>query len=102
MVQERLIPENDMVHVVIYRYETATHHILPRCCTLPLDGKKVRLELYTDNGECSSCGALSPHTVSERDGIAVVYDFTFTGSFDFARKLVQDIIQWRTHSKVNY
>ena len=29
--------------------------------------------------------------VAERDGIAVVYDITFAGSFDFAKKLVQDI-----------
>ena len=82
------------------RYSTQTYHILPRCCTLPLDGKKVRLELYTDNGACSSSGALAVDTVAERDGIAIVYDFTFAGSFDFAKKLVQDIEEWRKHSNV--
>ena len=65
-----------------------------------MEGKRVRLELYTDNGACSSRGALVGKVLAERDGIAVVYDFTFAGSFEFARTLVQEIMQWRNDTTV--
>ena len=89
------------LHITITSsYDTATHYILPRCCTLPVEDKKVRLELYTDNGDCSSSGGLVSKIIAQRDGIAVVYDFTFTGSFEFAQKLVREIVQWRNDNKV--
>ena len=54
----------------------------------------MRLELYDDNGACCSTGSLRK-VLTERDGVAVVYDYTFTNSFELAKKLSKEYAQLR-------
>ena len=68
------------------------HHTIPRCCTVLLDDKRVRLELYDDGGSSSSHGALQSDSVKDRDGVIVVYDYTFTGSFELAKKIIREAV----------
>lgn len=74
---------------------------LPRCCSVKVDDKKIRLEIFNDSGACSSSGILVNDIIKNKDGIIIVYDYTFDSSFEFAKKLTQDIIiQYTTNTKV--